>query len=402
MNLSYPKSFPNKQEELFLKLILSEDKDFPKLFESWKQVTPFDGIDSAMLHLLPLAHIRMKNLGMQEDSLYGKIKGIYKNAWVRNQQLIGVTRNIALECANRGIPMMMLKGLALMLDIYQDPGARFTGDADIAIPPEYAKQAISMMLDIGWKYRKPWMPDVNNPSESLYFVSKSTDFDKRQGTAIDLHWNIFGLYHHAKKLDILLLRDTISSICYRKVFWESAVPISKEDFPALRLSNEDLLIHVIIHGEEDALDRPLRWVTDAATIIKKFPIKWDLVVHRCEKFDFTIEILLGLRYLKENIGLPIPPETLTALSKIGTQPHQIKEFYQRGTIFGSDRFSPLNNLLMLWYAYWKYEPRGKFPKTIFGYVRFTFRSLGISNPKMFLFVLVKYFKKLWRQLTKTF
>lgn len=401
MNLPYPKSFPNSKEESFLKLVLSTDNEFPSLWKQWTSREAFDDIDPATLHLMPLIHIRMKKLNLQDDPLYGRIKGIYKNAWVRNQQLLGLTRNIVLMLDKHNIPVMVLKGLSLLLDVYQDMGARFTGDADIAISPEHAPKVVSLMRNEGWHYQKPWMPDVNNPTHSMYAVSKSTDFENRKGSAIDMHWNIFGLYHHARWMDILFLKKSIPSLAFRNTFWEDAVTLKHSDFPAKRLSNEDLLIHIIIHGSEDSVERSLRWVTDAAAIIKTLQINWEIVIARSKAFGFSIELFVGLRYLREVMNLPIPESTLSILESVPKKKYQIREFYRRGTILGGDRFSPINNLLMFWYAYWVYEPAKKFPKTPFGFIAYTVKSLGMNKPRVFMFILAKYIKKLWRRITKT-
>lgn len=400
MNLAYPKSFPNLEEEQFLLLVLSRDEDFPLLWTRWTETHVFDDIDPATMHLLPLVHIRMRTLGMQSDPLYGKIKGVYKNAWVRNQQLLGLTRNIAAECEQQHIPIMLLKGLALLLDVYQDMGARFTGDADIAVNPNNAQKVVATMQNLGWHYQKPWMPDGNNPVPSMYQVSKSTDFDNHQGTIIDMHWNIFGLYHHVRPLDILLLRKNIPSIAFQDIAWKHAVPLQHSNFTAVRLCNEDMLIHIIIHGSENGEQRTFRWVTDAAMIIKVLPIDWDIVLSRARNFNFTAELLLGFRYLHERMNISIPESFIQKLQTIPIKKYQIKELYSRGNMFGGDRFSPINNLLMFWYAYWMYEPKKRFPKTIFGYLYYTTISLGINRPKLFLFVIKKYCKKIWRRIMK--
>jgi len=397
--LSFPKSFPNDSEEQFLKLVLCTDDDFSYRWKNWKRTTVFDDIDYPTLRLLPLIHLRMQQTEMVDHELSGKIKGVYKLAWINNQRIMNAVKTVLDELDKQKIPVLVLKGIPLVLEVYQDAGARFLGDADIVVPPEYACQTVEIMLKNGWRHDKPWAPDANNPVTSMYQVIKSTDFVNKFGVAIDVHWNIFGLYHHTNTFDILRLKKDLPSIVFRQSFWESAVPMKVPGFPARRLCNEDMLIHVIIHGSEDNIHRTLRWVTDSAAIIKTLPLRWEFIIERAKQFKLTTELLVGFRYLRERMDLPIPLSFIDELAAIPVTKREIKEFYNRSMIVGSKRFSPWNNLLMFWYAYWVYEPKTQRPKTMFGFIRYGAISLGMHKPGTFSFIMKKYFKKIWRQIT---
>ena len=401
-NLSFPKSFPNQKEEQFLKLILCQDQDFLNTWTTWKRTTVFDDIDYSMLRLLPLVYLRLQKLGLQHDELFGRIKGVYKLAWINNQRIINAAHDIVSELDRRNIPVLVLKGIPLILHVYKDMGARFLGDADIVVLPEHAPEVVCMMLDRGWSYSKPWTPDVNNPVASMYQVIKSTDFVNRYGVAMDVHWNIFGLYHHTTALDIIGLKKNLPAIAFREKFWESAVPLDVAEFPAQQLCNEDVLIHVIIHGSEDNIHRTLRWVTDSAAIITTLPIRWDFILKRSQEFKLTVELFVGFRYLYERMNLPIPKSFMDHLQKIPVTRHEIREFYKRAMILGGERFSPWNNLVMFWYAYWRYEPSTSKIKTPFGFIRYVAVSLGVTKSGMFWFIVKKYFKKICRQITSKF
>ncbi|MBY0376735.1 nucleotidyltransferase family protein, partial [Patescibacteria group bacterium] len=122
-NLKFPKSFPNQKEEEFLRLILSTDEDFPKLWNEWKASIPFEDIDPATTGLLPLVYLRLQKLQIK-DELTGKISGIYKLAWVKNQRLLSVVKEVADICHEENIPILTLKGIPLLLEVYKNMGAR--------------------------------------------------------------------------------------------------------------------------------------------------------------------------------------------------------------------------------------------------------------------------------------
>lgn len=397
-NLPYPESFPTADEKEFLQLILCDDSDFPARWNAWTSAHDFDDIDDTKWHLCSLLYVRMMELGMEHDPLFGRIKGIYKMIWVRNQQILAAAKDLCSILGSQNIPVTFLKGIPMLVDVYRNTGARLTGDVDIFIPPEHAQRAVALILDGGWEYWKPWMPDISNPVPSMYQVTKSTDFINRHGIVADVHWNIFGLYHHAQPMDILFLKRGISTIAFREAYAASAVPLQDQTIPAMRLGNEDMLIHAVVHGSENATARGIRWVTDAAAIMRSFDIDWNLVADRAHAFGLSLELWMAFRYLREEIGLDIPQGFLDDLSSIPFVKSQIREFGRRANLTGGERFSPMNNILMFWYAYWIYEPKSV-RKTLFGFIRYALRSLGMDRPGMFRFITSKYARKIWRRVS---
>lgn len=391
-HLPFPKSFPNAAEEKFLDLVLCNDNDFHTKWNAWKQSTLFEETNHATAKLFPLIYLRMQKLALQDDELFGRIKGIYRNAWVKNQRLLAVTKEVVSKCNEKNIALLILKGVPLLLEVYKDTGARFLGDADFIIPPQHAPAVVKMMLADNWQYDKTWTPESNNPVSSMYRVIKSTGFVNAQGIKLDIHWNIFALNHHAKTFDVFSLKN-ISSIAFRDAFWHDAVSSHIDDIPCKRLCNEDLLIHVIIHGTEGNTYRPLRWVVDGISIINKFPINWDFIQKRAKDFGFHVELSIGFRYLKEKFNANIPEPFLREISQIPVTKKEIKKYYRFSNISHSDRYSAFGNFPLIWYAYWKFEPK---PRTVFGFLKYLRNSFGLkSNRDLFEFIIKKYKARLF-------
>ena len=390
MNLPYPKSFPTVKETRFLKLVLCNDKDFKSLWNTWKSTYDFDHTDDALLHLFPLVAIRMEKLEMQNDELFAKIQGIYKMAWVKNQRLLAVTKDVVTRCNDLKIPTLFLKGIPLILDIYKDKGARLLGDADFLIQPEQGNRISAMLFQNGWHHRKPWMLDSKNPTESIFRVVKATSFRNNFGVDMDVHWNLFSLTHHTYLKDIFFLKE-VSSIGFRNAIWRDAIPTTIDGAPCLRLCNEDLLIHVVIHGSEGNNHRTLRWVTDAVTIIKSSNIDWDKIIQRAKDFNFIIELSIAFRYLSENFPGPIPSSFITALQAYPITKRDIKNYYTFTNITHTDRYTPLGNFPLLWYGYWKYETN----RSVIGFFSYIKKSFGVTTTKdFFAFVLNKYIARI--------
>lgn len=393
-HLPYPTSFPNRDEISFLKMVLADDAVFPIAWDQWKSSHVFEDITDPILHLLPLVYLRMDRLGLHNDLLFGRIKGVYKNAWIKNQRLLAVTKQVLQICSQNNISTLFLKGIPLIYDVYQDLGARFLGDADFLVSPEHARTITKAMLENGWHYHKPWMIDAKNPCESIFKVIKATTFSNNFGVDMDIHWNLFALTHHTRLRDIFLLKP-VSSIIYRTTFWNDAVPLVMGTMAVQRLSNEDLLIHVVIHGSEGNNYRTIRWVTDAVSIITKLPIHWNSILDRARNFGFALELSLAFRFLADQFPEIIPVDFLISLQSIPVSDREIKKYYRFTNISHTNRFSAFGNFPMIWYAYWNYESA----TTIVGFLRFIKKSFGVTTVKeLFHFVFKKYimrFKKLF-------
>ncbi len=385
MHLPYPRSFPTPDEEAFLELVLCHDRDFPDLWRSWITQNAFESIDGATLRLVPLIYVRMQRMGIK-DEYYDRIKGVYRSAWVRNQRILALTTHIAALCAEHQIPVLLLKGTPLLLEVYRDRGSRFLGDADILIPPEHGPQITKLMLQRGFRYGIPYAPDAHNPTSSIYHAIKETLFIGPGNLEADIHWNIFSLSHHTRTINLFALR-TPSSEVLRTALWQSAVRMNIDGIPCFRLSNEHFLIHLMIHGTEGNSQRTLRWVVDALRAMEAFPVDWSVVAKSAQQFGFSLEIFLAARYLKERWQAPIPAWFLEQLAATPFSRHERRAYERYANVTHEERYSPIGNVPILWYAYWKHETK----RTPFGFLAYLMRTYGATNVWQFMtFITRKY------------
>lgn len=389
MHLPYPHSFPTPDEEVFLELVLCHDRDFPSLWRAWTLHHTFESINDSLLRLVPLIYIRMQRLGFK-DEYYDRIKGVYRSAWVRNQRILSITKRIAALCADHHIPMLILKGTPLLLEVYRNHGARFLGDADILIPPKYGPQVATLLRQHSFRYGIPYAPDVHNPVSSIYQVIKETLFIGPGDIEADIHWNIFSLSHHTPIIDLFALR-TPSSETLRSALWQSAVHMNIDGTPCLRLSNEHFLIHLMIHGSEGNTQRTLRWVVDALRVLEVFPIDWKVVAAAARQFGFSLEIFLASRYLKERWKAPIPAWFLEELTTTPFSRYELRAYSRYTNVVHEVRYSPIGNVPILWYAYWKHETN----RSPLGFVAYLMRTYGVSSlSQMVTFIVRKYIVRL--------
>jgi O-antigen/teichoic acid export membrane protein len=392
-NLTFPKSFPNSEEIKFLKLALSRDEDFPQLWKEWKNSIIFNDIDYATMRLLPFIYLRLEKLGVK-DELTPRIKGIYRLAWVKNQRLLAAVKEIAQICDEEKIPLILLKGIPLLLFAYQNTGARFLGDADILIPPMYATKIMPILKQKGWIHTKAWVADNNNPTPSIFQVIKSSELKNGSELELDIHWGIFHTNRLLKTLDVFLLRES-SALKFRDKYINHSIPAEIYGIPCRRLSNEDMLIHIMVHGAGGNLHRTLRWVIDAALIIENMGVDWNLLFERTNEFGFNVEVALGFEFLTKNFNFKIPKDFIVRLQSLVLTPTQIKKYYENADVPHNDHLSFLGNLPLIWYAYFLYEPKPRFKiKQLTGFAPYLRTSWGIKkNSDLFKFAYTHYRRK---------
>ncbi|MCE7937498.1 hypothetical protein DCC79_00885 [bacterium] len=196
------------------------------------------------------------------------------NAWlmVELARLIGALASV-------GIPVMLLKGAALVLTVYEHIGLRTLGDVDILVPPEHASAAIGAVRAHGYDLvvgnnelaeRGKAGADVE---AIVAFGGQATL--RRQApphAIVDLHWTLVDRPPYRHRLPV-------------ETFWRSARPVTVGDAAAVVLSPEATVLHLCAHlalHHPDSQGLALRWLHDIAEVL----------VHQGDAFDWPA--LLGL------------------------------------------------------------------------------------------------------------
>ncbi|HUF11191.1 MAG TPA: nucleotidyltransferase family protein, partial [Rhodothermales bacterium] len=99
-----------------------------------------------------------------------------------------------------------------------------------------------------------------------------------------------------------------------QLFWDDATPVAVAEAMTLAPSATDLLFHVCVHGLRLNRVHPLRWVVDAAVILKGSPVDWDRFRHLSSRLWMGHHAREALKYLTR-FDVEIPEDVLSALSR---------------------------------------------------------------------------------------
>jgi hypothetical protein len=342
--------WPTKEQELLLRASLLPGREAVDAWQGWGSSADIDLLDQGSFRLLPLLY---RNLSRHEvkEPLLGRLKGVYRATWYKNQMLFHTAAGFLRSLHRAGIPVMILKGAALATMYYRDAGLRAMDDFDFLVPTEQALQAIDLLVGLGWK-PVPWRQTFN---EEYLTVLHAHQFNDGTGYGFDLHWHM------------------LSDGCYAGAdedFWNGAIRTEIHDAPVYALNAADELLHTCVHGTRWSPVPPLRWLADAMIIVRdaQSEIDWSRLVWLAQGRRLILPVRQTLDYLRTKLDAPIPPSVLEDFQQA---PVSRAEYTEHERITRSPGL--LGQLPAKWYRYrrsvWG-SGHSLTPIKVFGFLRY--------------------------------
>lgn len=286
---------PTYRQELILRAALCRGEE---VFRAWRRLKEGDylsHLDRGSARLLPLLYSNLCLHGVGGADTEA-LKEEYMRTWCDNQFLFESAASIVRSFSTAGIETMLLKGAALASHLYGDSGLRPMSDVDILVRPENAVAAIKLLGESGWttNYRSP---------EALIPYEQAVEFRDGRGGRCDLHWRV-----------LLDGRQDVGD----EDFWEASVVTEIEGAPTRAFNPTDQLLHVCVHGAEWNDMPPVRWVADAAMIIRaaESEIDWERLIEQTRKRRLMLPMKETLGYLRDLLGDVVPDDVLRAFRSV--------------------------------------------------------------------------------------
>ena len=235
-----------------------------------------------------------RNLGPDAfaESDRARLNGAYRATWFRNQ--IGFDRAAAALRAlhEAGIRTMLLKGAALTLAHYRDPGVRPMDDIDVLVPPDDHAHACAVLERAGWTIL---------PETAVGFDPHATTLSNRDGWRLDLH------------------RFALAQPVADDAFWAASLEIELPGVPTRTPCAADEFFHVVLHGARWSVIPPVRWIADAVMVERtsETGIDWERVTAEAIRRRKTVTLEAALEYLADAVALEAP---LWARERLRTAP----------------------------------------------------------------------------------
>ena len=279
-----PNYRPTAQQELLLQAALLPDEAGHAAWRRIHASIAFEPLDGASRSLLPLVYRNLVRLGAAVDGI-DALKERYLFTWSENQRFYHSVLPLLRAFEQAGVDAVVLKGLALIARFYRDPGLRPMADVDVLVPPSDVKRASELAVSLAWHPRYPLTP-------AFLRAKHAGPFDHPTGVACDIHWRVF---------------EEAGGDGADDDFRAAAEPVTFQGNRLRILSPTDQLLHVCGHAARWGEVPAIRWVADAVVILREGPIDWQrFLVHAAQR-RFILRMRQMLRYLRQALGVGIPP-----------------------------------------------------------------------------------------------
>ena len=247
-------------------------------------------LDAGSRRLLPLLYPALRDLDAR-GPLIDEAQAEYCRTTSWNAVLLQRAHGLIQELTTTGVPTLVLKGVALVLTCYRDPGLRSMADLDLWIPITRLFPALTAFHRGGWHLAYALTPSFVRTRHAAPFISAD-------GIPCDLHWRVFA-------------EPTPPGV--EEALWQASIRVDFRGTPTRVLSHADQLLHVCLHGARWASMPAVWWVSDAIAVIRTGHVDWDRVVSLAVRGRFVLRVRETLAYLRDRVNADVPADVLTRL-----------------------------------------------------------------------------------------
>jgi hypothetical protein len=287
--------WPSPSQRELLEVALGAGEEAEAAWQRLRPTLDLDNLEPGSFALLPLVYQTLVENG-SDDSLLPRLKGIYKNTWVRNNLLLERTGETADALGSAGLHPLFLAGTLFAARFYSNLGLRPTASVELLADPDRLDATCDGLGAADWTFR----PDITEgPSGPRYF---SDDHDNlcvvRTTLAFDFTHTGGSLAAHApllEKAEPHVLRSGASVL-----------------FPA----TTDALLVAVMLGARRKPTPAITWILDVAMILRNAGdrVDWtrllDLTVARGQ----TIRLREALAYVSALPAVDVPRPALDRLA----------------------------------------------------------------------------------------
>ncbi len=315
-------AWPTAEQILLLHAALGDREGALAAWEQWRRAVDFENLDYGSHRLLPLLYRNLVKAGAPAHPWLGRMKGLHRHSWVRNQRLFARTAVLIRELRDElGAPSMLLKGAALAMHAYPDPGLRPMDDCDLLVPTEFLPGALALMERRGWQAYGA-APGARPLARLTVHRMRVVHAQAFLSVETDPSWQ---------------LSDAGNDEELNANLWGRAITLPLPDgTPVFIPDSTDLLGQICLHGLRKNPLPPVRWAADAMMLLRASaaggPVALRIDWPRLQRFAFehalTLRLSAALDFLADSLSAPVPQEIRRQLHSHPVSAEERAEFRQ--------------------------------------------------------------------------
>jgi hypothetical protein len=215
-------------------------------------------------------------------------------------RMMHVLERIARAFGDANTPLLVLKGGALNLVLYERPDVRPMDDIDLLVRPEHAEQACVLLERIG---AVPGGPFVREDFFPRFVHEREYTIGHVYPVKIDLHVRPFRPLRYSR-----LIPDD--------AFWARAEEVRIGAARILVPCAEDMLIHLTVHSAIHKNSRPT-WRRDIKDWVdaRRMNMDWDCFVRTVRQWGLALPVRRAIEGAERDFGPVCPSAVIHSLSR---------------------------------------------------------------------------------------
>ncbi len=191
---------------------------------------------------------------------------VYQQQFLLNTRLLAMLQIIVDLLQARQIPLIALKGAALVGSVYAELGLRPLSDIDLLVQPQHLPEVEKTLLDNG------------------FYAAKGLNY-QWQGLSLDLHVDLVSAQRIRGRAALFQFPLPL--------LWQAAVPHPR--YPGLLcLQAEDQFLHLCVHALKHGHSR-LIWAEDLKRLLPR--VNRSRLWHRAESYRCQRPLLYALHWI---------------------------------------------------------------------------------------------------------
>lgn len=242
---------------------------------------------------------------------------------IANQQRRSALQNLRLSqmliatnqvLSDAQVRFVNLKGPLLAEKLHRQISSRQMRDLDILVHPEDLVSAIQCLETDGFRFdEEPYFLGSDVTSIYLNSAKKHISCVKEQIT-VELHWR---LSYAWGELGGVSNYKTIESVVMQQ-FGGRKLPV---------LPDDDLLIHLCVHGAEHAWAR-VKWLMDIACLIEITEFDWERWVNKVKRLKLERAVAQTMALLVTHVHVELPKPLEQFIQAVQLPPIVLDEVYR--------------------------------------------------------------------------
>ena len=219
----------------------------------------------------------------------------------RNIRMMRLLERIAARFNDAGVPLMVLKGAALHLTLYDQPEDRAMADLDLMVRPRDIDKAFHLLEGLGGLRGEPLVRDDFFPR---FHYEIEYSLGRIYPVKIDLHVRPFRPLRYSQIVPVDALWDRARAV---------SIGRASVHVPSVEEMLVHLVVHAAVHGFADE-----KWLTDIKRWVERHggDIDWDRFLGTVKQWRLALPVRKAFEVVQGNLGPTCPPQVISRLTRM--------------------------------------------------------------------------------------